>query len=70
MYSSVCYVLLDSLQQVLSIGKRLFDVQTIREIKIENKKLGGKKKVSSVFTQYVCLFVCLFVCHRSTDFIV
>ena len=31
-----------------------FNAQTIREIKIENRKLGGKKKVSSVFTQYVC----------------
>ena len=56
------------------IGHDFFYVQTIREIKIENRKLGGKKKVSSVFTQYVCLCVCLcvclFVCHRSTDFIV
>ena len=42
------------------------NIQTIREIEIQNKKHGG----SSVFTQYVCLCVCVFVCHRSTDFIV
>ena len=37
-----------------------FNFPTIRE----NKKLGGKKNVSSVFTQYVCFFVyvCLCVC--------
>ena len=33
-----------------------FNVQTIREIKIENKELGGKKNVSSVFTQCVCFW--------------
>ena len=53
-----------------------FNVQTIREIKIENKKLGGKKRFPQfllsmyVFCLCVCVFVCVFVCHRSTDFIV
>ena len=47
-----------------------FNFQTIRERKIENKQLG-RKKVSYVFTQYVCfVFVRLFVCRRSTDVIV
>ena len=47
------------------IGNRFFNVQTIKEIEIENKNLAVKK-VSSVFTQYVCvcffLFVCVCVC--------
>ena len=44
------------------LGTAFFNAQTIREIKIENRKLGGKKRVSSVFTQYVCLCVCVCVC--------
>ena len=43
------------------IGNRLFYFQTNRERKKEKKKFGRKKKVSSVFTQYVC-FECVFVC--------
>ena len=46
-------------------GNRLFYFQTIPKRKIVNKKLGGEKKVSSVFTQYVCILcvcVCVFVC--------
>ena len=41
-----------------------FNVQTIREIKIENKKLGGKKRFPQfLLSMYVfCVFVCLFVC--------
>ena len=45
-----------------------FYVQTIREIKIENKKLGGKKRFPQfllsmyVFCLCVCLCVCVFVC--------
>ena len=38
------------------IGNHLFNVQTIREIKIENKKKGFLSFYS------VCMFVCLFVC--------
>ena len=40
------------------IGNHLLYFQTIRERKIENKIIGGKKKVYSVFTQYIC-FVCV-----------
>ena len=39
-----------------------FNFQTNRERKIENKKFGDHKKVSSVFTQYVCLCVCVYMC--------
>ena len=44
------------------IGNRLFYFQTNRERKKEKKKFGRKKKVSSVFTQYVCFFVYMCVC--------
>ena len=48
------------------VGNRLFNVQTIREMKIENLKNFAVKKVSSVLAQYVCfLFVCVFVCLSS-----
>jgi len=41
-----------------------FNIQTIREIKIENNKLGGKKMFPQfLLSMYVfCVFVCLFVC--------
>ena len=39
-----------------------FYFQTNRERKIDNKKFGRKKKVSSVFTLYVCLCICVYVC--------
>ena len=58
---SLRQVLLEGVLAVL-LETAFFNAQTIREIEIENRKLGGKKKVSSVFTQYVCLCVCLFVC--------
>ena len=44
-----------------------FNAQTIREIKIENRKLGGKKRFPQfLLSMYVCVFVCLFGCHRLT----
>ena len=43
----------------------LFNVQTIREIKIENKKLGGKKKGFLSFYSVCLFFVCLCVCLSS-----
>ena len=62
-----CFVLL-LLVVVVILETAYFNVQTIREIKIENRKLDGKKKVSSVFTQYVCfcVFVCLSSIYRRT----
>ena len=45
-------------------GNRLFNFQTITERKIENKKLGGKKRFPQfLLSMYVfCLCVCVFVC--------
>ena len=59
---------------IIVLGNRLFYFQTITERKIENKKLGSKKKgflsFYSVCMFFVCVFVCLFVCGHSTDVIV
>ena len=72
---------LDVLVNLIWLGKSILETvfflnfQTYRERKIENKDLAIKK-VSSVFTQYVCMYVCLCVCvclfvgGHSTDFIV
>ena len=45
----------------LLLETAFFNAQTIREIKIENRKLGGKKKGFLSFYS-VCMFVCVFVC--------
>ena len=51
----------------LLLETAFFNIQTIREIKIENEKLGGKKRFPQFFTQYVCfLETAYFTSGRST----
>ena len=59
-----------SYRECFFFGNRLFYFQTNRERKIENKKIGCKKKFPQFLLSMYVLCVCLFVCWRSTDVIV
>ena len=70
MFFYVCLSILGVLVTFLETA--FLNFQTIRERKIENKKIDGKKGFPLfLLSMYVfCLSVCLFVCYRTTDFIV
>ena len=48
---------------VFSIGNRLFYFQINRDRKIDNKKIGRKKRFPQfLLCMYVCVYVCVYVC--------